>query len=299
MTVDALKALVPQEAPLRSGFFTVEPARTMRARGFEWDHELRVALPASYGSGNSSYPVLWIMDNQLEESLALLQSRELILVSVGSPRVPTQDNAVRRTYDFTPGPDQFFDGPLGDSLRRHLEALWPETATPEATGGAQEFLDFLVDDARQVLAADYRMDPEDHGIVGFSQGGTFVGFSLFARPGAFKRYILGSGALYTGNGAIFDLEATYAAEHDDLPAHVFLAAGDGEITEPVLSSFGLVSATARLAETLTSRGYPSLRLTMKVFPGETHQTMFPLLLSWGVRTVWGDNASPFTTRGEE
>jgi predicted alpha/beta superfamily hydrolase len=298
VSVDDLKALVPREAPLRSGLFSVEPPRTMRARGFEWDHEIRVALPSSYTSGGQEYPVLWIMDNQLEEALAILQGRELILVSVGAPRVTTQDNAVRRTYDFTPGPDQFFDGPLGESLRRHLDALWPETATPEATGGAQGFLDFLVDDVRPALAADYRM-ADDHGLVGFSQGGTFVGFSLFARPGAFARYILGSGALYTGNGAIFDLEAAYAAEHDDLPAHVFLAAGDGEITEPVLSSFGLVSATVRLAETLTSREYPSLRLTMKVFPGETHQTMFPLLLGWGVRTVWGDTGSPFTSRGDE
>ena len=37
-------------------------------------------------------------------------------------------------------------------------------------------------------SADYRMN-DDHGLLGFSSGGLFVAFSLFARPGAFSRYI--------------------------------------------------------------------------------------------------------------
>jgi hypothetical protein len=45
---------------------------------------------------------------------------------------------------------------------------------------------------------------------------------------------------------------------------------------------------ARLAETLSLRGYPSLRMTAKIFPGERHATAMHTVLSWGVRTLWPD-----------
>jgi hypothetical protein len=43
-----------------------------------------------------------------------------------------------------------------------------------------------------------------------------------------------------------------------------------------------------MAETLSFRGYPSLRLTARIVPGETHATMLPQVISWGVRSLWGD-----------
>jgi hypothetical protein len=76
------------DAPLRT-FHTVEPPLQMRAEGYAFDHEIRVALPASYGDGDRSYPVLWITDNVLENALPILHgphtgiATELILVSVG------------------------------------------------------------------------------------------------------------------------------------------------------------------------------------------------------------------------
>jgi predicted alpha/beta superfamily hydrolase len=132
------------------------------------------------------------------------------------------------------------------------------------------------------------MDPDDHGLLGFSQGGAFVGFSLFARPGAFSKYICGSPGMYAGNFRIFELEQEYAAKHDDLPATVFFGAGEDELVEPLISAFGCVSSMAKMVETLVTRGYPSLRLTAKVFSGESHGTMLGPLVNWGVRAVWGD-----------
>jgi predicted alpha/beta superfamily hydrolase len=56
------------------------------------------------------------------------------------------------------------------------------------------------------------MDPDDHGLLGYSAGGAFVTYALFARPGAFAKYICGSAGLYAGDNAIFDLEEKYAAD---------------------------------------------------------------------------------------
>jgi predicted alpha/beta superfamily hydrolase len=130
------------------------------------------------------------------------------------------------------------------------------------------------------------MSETDHGIVGVSGGGLFVGYALLTRPSAFRRYICGSPGFYAGNGAIFDLEEQYAAEHDDLAADVFMAAGEAELVEPWISAVGCASSMARMAERLAMRAYPSLRLTARIFSGESHGTMWAPTLSHGIRAVW-------------
>jgi uncharacterized protein len=278
----------PSEVTLRSPFFSVQPSRTMRALGFGWEHEIRVALPFSYALTDWAYPVLWILDNQLEHALTVLAGSDLILVSVGAGGVPVREFGVRRAYDFAPTPDLSFTGAGGDYSRRETERLMPELLRSGAGGGAARFLDFLVDTVRPALAAEYRMDPGDHGLFGFSAGGAFVGYAIFSRPDAFTRYICGSPALNTGNFHIFELEERYAAAHSDLPAHVFFGAGEAEMSEYLLSGQGIVSSMARMVETLSIRGYPSLRMQARIFPGESHDTVLPYMLSWGVRSVWGD-----------
>jgi predicted alpha/beta superfamily hydrolase len=292
---ERLMSLTRTEWPLRTLFFTVEPPRLMRADGFEWEHEIRVALPASYGFTDRVYPVLWITDNELECALAVLRDVELILVSIGAGRVSVRETSARRAFEFRPAEDPYFDGPGGEYLRRELPGRFPEF---ERSGGAGQFLDFLISDVRRVLAAEYRMDPRDHGLFGFSFGGAFVAYALFALPGAFSRYISGSPTLNTGDYAIFDAEERYAAEHDDLPADVFFGAGGAEMTEPVIAAWGCVSSMVRMVETLSLRGYPSLRLTAKLFPGESHRTVLPHVLSWGVRSVWGNQVASQHWSGE-
>jgi predicted alpha/beta superfamily hydrolase len=285
---ERLQALVPSDSTLRTRFYTVEPPRLMRAPGFDWDHEIRVALPSTYAETDRTYPTLWVMDNELEPALAVMGDAQLILVSVGSDRIPLKEHSRRRTFDFYPAADHLaWDTPGSDHLRAELPKLLPGAETTVG-GGATRFLDFLVDEVRPTLAGQYRMDPEEHALEGFSAGGAFVAHTLFTRPDAFARYILGSGALHVCDGLIFELEKRYAAEHDDLPATIFIAAGEEEVTEPLIAAFHCASSTMRLAETLSLRTYPSLKMTVKIFPGESHQTLLPLLLRWGVRTLWGD-----------
>jgi predicted alpha/beta superfamily hydrolase len=226
------------------------------------------------------------LDNRLEWALSVLETfgPELIVVSVGADAtVSRREFFVRRTYDFGPTKDWSVAGPGGEYLRARQNS---DALGELSGGGAQTFLDFLIDDVRPVLQAEYRMDPDDHALVGSSAGGTFVAYALFARPGSFARYLCGSPSLYVGDGIIFKLEQQYAAEHVDLPARVFFGAGEAEITQDYVAAVGCVSSMARLAETLSFRGYPSLRLTVKIFPGETHESKYLPFFSWSVRSVW-------------
>ena len=159
----------------RSGY-TVEQSRMMRAEGFDWEHEIRVALPPGYDHTTTTYPTLWIMDNQLELALSLFGAneggKELILVSVGAEKtISFAEWERRRTFDFCPDPDDYLDsGPRGDHIRNTLPDVWPGVEI--ISGGAPRFLDFLIDDVRVALESEYRMNPDEDGIIGESGGGT-------------------------------------------------------------------------------------------------------------------------------
>jgi predicted alpha/beta superfamily hydrolase len=303
MTVDAqlppwtlreLMSLVPAEAALRNRFFTVEPPRVMRAPEYGWDHEIRVALPVSYAEGERTYPVLWITDNLLETALAVFAQvpTEVILVAVGAGLVTRGEWIRRRSYDFYPVEDVFPEGPAGDCLRQRGAALDPELSGLRTGGGAGRFLDFLIDEVRPALAADYRTDPHDHALVGYSAGGTFATYAMFARPEAFAKYLCCSPSLYACRSMVFDLEDRYACEHRDLRVSAFFSAGEAEATESSISPLGCLSSMARMAEILSFRAYPSLELAVRVFPGETHATIFASALRWGVATLWGKAIVP-------
>jgi predicted alpha/beta superfamily hydrolase len=273
---------VPSEALLRTGFFTVDSVRTMHAVDYPWAHEVRVAVPRTYGTSDRAYPVLWILDNLLESALAVLGDLDLILVGVGNDRESGWYYAAhRRVYDFYPVKDFHPDGARGDALRLRNEKLY----SPRLEGGgADAFLAFLLDDVRTALASEYRMDRNDQALFGFSAAGWFVLYTMLTRPSAFTKYIAGSPALYFCHNLIFDIEAAFAAKHTDLRTDLFLGAGEGEIVTD--SAFGILSSMVKMAELLALREYPSLRMTVKIFPGETHATATPVAIGSGVRSVW-------------
>jgi len=83
-------------------------------------------------------------------------------------------------------------------------------------------------------------------------------------------------------------EEEYAAAHTDLPAEVFMSVGlleeDPEIPESATAA--MVTNVREMADRLTSRNYPGLSLTTHFFEGETHLSVIPLNLSWGLRTLY-------------
>ena len=169
----------------------VEPARMVRAKGWQWDHEVRVWLPPTYRSSTRTYPTLWVTDNNLEVAQAALlgagivNAPEVIVVAVGSPgSTGVLEFQRRRSYDFIPA----------KSLMGPMFAALPDSAI----GGAAGFLDFLVNQLRPMLAKEYRMDPNDHGYAGHSGGGQFGLYVLFNKPESFTKYLISSPAISRG-----------------------------------------------------------------------------------------------------
>ena len=132
---------------------------------------------------------------------------------------------------------------------------------------------------------------DDHGLMGHSGGGMFTSYALFARPGAFRRYIIGSPSSNAADRTAFRLEATYAAANKDLKADIFFGAGEQEIGQLFMAAWGIVSAPVLMAETLLLRQYPSLKVTTRIFPGKDHFTVLADIISEGVRAVWADKVN--------
>lgn len=269
--------------------YQVLSTRRMQGSDVPWPHDVRIALPPSYEHGDRSYPVLWVTDASLSFPLTVglmnwlhtvQEIAELIVIGVGAPdESDPAEFGARRTHDFYPMPRWVNAGPGG----ARMEAL--STEMPTGGGGADGLLSFLVDELRPRLATEFRFD-DDHGLVGFSGGGHFVGFALFSRPTAFGRYLASSPALSGCEDLLFTLESDYATTHDDLAAKVFLGAGEAELTDPYVAAADIVGSMTRMSQLLRLRNYPSLELTSRLYPRQTHGSALSYALNEGLRTLY-------------
>ncbi len=273
------------------------PPMRYRAEGYDYDHEVLVALPATYHAlPDKSYPVLWAMDGALlfDMTVGLVgfyaagnRIPELIVVGVGHPSEEGIAGLGKRTVDlFPPGSSLSEPGPALEYMREQLSqfGLDPDT-DPFAHAKGDAFLAFLIDRLRPALAEQYRM-ADDHALFGHSAGGAFTGYALFARPGGFDRYIIGSGT----NKLTLGMEADHAADHDDLAARVFIGAGDLEANNLSMSAQRIVSRTVLFAENLLLRQYPGLALETRLYRDRDHFDVLPIIIGDGLKSVYADEA---------
>ncbi|MEO1100831.1 MAG: alpha/beta hydrolase-fold protein [Pseudomonadota bacterium] len=283
----------PQLATIEGARANMEMQAPFMAAGsaMPYDHEITVYLPASYGSATDrAYPVLWVLDAPLmlrtvvgiQDTLVIgNMAPEMIVVGIGSRSEEGLQGVGRRVVDFSPpGPDYFPRGLRGETW----EALAPLPDFPHLADG---FLSFVVDELRSQLAEAYRFSGE-HALFGHSAGGMFAAYSIFERPDAFDKVIIGSPYLEGVRGAALKAEELYAEAHDDLGVSLFIGVGAEETEEYFLAASGIVSSTAEFSETLRLRRYPSLRLTTQIYSGENHYTVVPRVISDGIRHLWAD-----------
>jgi predicted alpha/beta superfamily hydrolase len=189
----------------------------------------------------------------------------------------------RRTRDLTP---------TSDPVR---EAGSSEMVGVDVRGGhADRFLAFLTDELRPWVEARFGVS-DDSTYVGASDAGLFGVYALLHQPSAFRRYVICSPSLSWDRSVSTGYEAAYAAGHHDLDATVFLCAGaDEEVLPPAmpdvvagqLRGTDTAALTQEFGDALAGRGYPSLSLTTRIFPEQTHFTMPPIAIAHGLRSVF-------------
>jgi len=130
------------------------------------------------------------MDTLTDGDLALLSSRNPpVLVAIGYD-VSTRNDVVSRAYDYTP-PVTENGHPVAQPVVRG-----------RAGGGADIFLELIHSQIKPLVSRRASVDPAREYLWGHSYGGLFVLHTLFTRPEAFSRYIVGDPSAWWYNGAL-------------------------------------------------------------------------------------------------
>ncbi|MEM7094593.1 MAG: alpha/beta hydrolase-fold protein [Actinomycetota bacterium] len=129
-------------------------------------------------------------------------------------------------------------------------------------------------------------------LVGHSFSALFGLHCLLEQPAMFDRYLLASPSIWWDDRAIFDFEERYADMHGDLPAQVFLSAGEQELGEGD-DEFRMRANMVEMGERLRRRGYPNLDLTWTVLAGESHNSTTSNAINKGIRSLHRRRPEPF------
>jgi predicted alpha/beta superfamily hydrolase len=250
--------------------------------------QIDVALPARPGPTGRPMPVAYVMDANTVFGIAAQaarflqdgdQARPAIIVGVGY----CLDGVVRpkdaygplRTRDLSPSIDQnYLD--LVAAARNGRPV--PDDIRP--AGGADDFLDFLIEAVQPFIAERYPVDFADQTLIGSSLGGLFSLYAYFRRPGAFANHVANSPALWWNGGEFMKLPDHHASPVG-AAGSLFISVG-GE--EPNAPPWMMLDNFHRFAERL--RSIKGLALTSHVFEGESHTSVIPAALSRGMRTIF-------------
>jgi uncharacterized protein len=220
-----------------------------------------VSVPDGYYSGDKRYPVLYVLDGDIAFGMAASIARylqigenipELIVVGIGYGSL---------------------DKSAGEKRRRDYR--------PTPTGGAQNFLIFLEDELIPFIDNNYKTDPGERAINGYSIGGLFGLYTLFTKPEIFNRYIIGSPSLTWDNNSIYNYEENSSEKIGEKKIGVFISVGSEESDEKYFNPID------KLVTQIQERNYSGLKLEAKVFDASTHLMGPPESLTHGLISVFG------------
>lgn len=252
-------------------------ARTFHSSIVDQDYTIQVALPLSYATSDTKYPVVYTMLGDLYFGLATDTTRALRFEKElrGQGDMP-EVIVVGIAYD-DPGWGQDFHDKYPTLAFRDMTPT-NESWAP-GSGQADRFLQFMQEELFPFIETNYRVTSEDRTLIGHSVGGLFTLYAMFQAPDAFNRYIALSPSFGWGNKSIFRYEEEFAQNNTELPVKLFLASGE---LEPDKIPFVL----KEFYQILEDRNYAGLEMEMAIFENETHSSSVPAAMSSGFRSVF-------------
>lgn len=258
--------------------------RDIRAPALKRDYQLYVALPDSYRQGNKRYPVLFVTDanyafpivRNIAQRLNKHAGREEVIV-VGLSYANGDGGVYSRRRDYTP------TRPRKHDYRSDMPGRQP------AFGEAKAYGQFISGEVFPFISSNYRVNMQRKVFIGHSYGSLLGLQFLLTEPRTFEHYILGSPSLWYDAGIMFEREQAYAASHKDLPASVFFGIGGleklaaGKKRSRAEEDADMLADLREFDGKLTSRKFPSLKTRLRVFEDEDHASVFPFVLTHGLR----------------
>ncbi len=258
--------------------------RDIHAAALKRDYQVFVALPDSYRDSAKRYPVLFVVDANYAFPVARNIARRLNkhagmeeVIVVGLSYGKGDNGVYSRRRDYTP------TTPRTHQYRSDMPGRAP------AFGEARAYGEFIVEAVFPFIAQHYRADMGRKVFIGHSYGSLLGLQMLFAAPRTFQHYILGSPSLWYDAGIMFEREQQFAARNKDMPASVFFGIGGLETLAPgkrrsrAEEDADMVADVQEFDRALAARKYPGLRTRLKVFADEDHASVYPMLVTHGLR----------------
>ena len=280
----ASSALAAPASPPASYVLENTEVRDIRAQALKRDYQLYVALPDSYRQGNKRYPVLFVVDANYSFAIVRNIAQRLNkhagmeeVVVVGLSYANGDGGVYSRRRDYTP------TTPRKHDYRSDMPGRQP------AFGEAKAYGQFISGEVFPFISSNYRVNMQRKVFIGHSYGSLLGLQFLLTEPRTFEHYILGSPSLWYDAGIMFEREQAYAASHKDLPASVFFGIGGLEKLAAGKKRSRLEEEADMLADLrefdgkLKSHKYPGLKTRLRVFEDEDHASVFPFILTHGLR----------------
>jgi len=177
------------------------------------ERELRISKPRSYDQSQASYPVLYVLDGDLNFHVTAEIVRYLSAYSLIPEMIVVGVWNTDRNRDMTPNKPK------------------EEGARYGTAGGADNFLRFLGEEAIPFIEQSYRAQP-GRTIVGHSLSGLLAVHALLARPELFSATIAISPALWWNKFEYFDKIQAYYQSHPSLEKALYVSLADESEKEP-------------------------------------------------------------------
>ncbi len=222
-------------------------------------YELYIKLPENYGeTRDKQYPVIYTTDAVWHMDL-LSGTTEYLMPDVILVGISWQQN----TDDTVAHQSRFRDYTLYPSSE-------PERQAKNKYGQGEAHLSFIRQNVIPYVEGTYRTAEGQRAYLGYSLGGAFGAYMLFAAPDTFNHYILGSPALGRRSLKIIDEIATQkVSEKAKIDANVFVSIGELEEADSI-------STTKELVSILNRSGNNGIRLTgLEIIKASNHGTAVP------------------------
>ena len=229
-------------------------------------YEIDVFLPRGYNPKTSRLPVIYVLDAEYNFGcVAYITSR---LIKNGDiPPVIVVGIAYNTGYD------EYY-------ALRERDCTPPSKINGLHSGGVEKFVKFLSEELFPFIDKKYKTLPGNRTIVGHSIGGFFCTYSLFEHPELFSKYIIVSPSYWFSGDVIFSYEQTYASNHKELNAAVYLSTGKKE-------SDRMIRTTQQMISVLNKRNYMGLIFKSFLPEDEHHRSIFPLAYTHGLQWLFG------------
>jgi predicted alpha/beta superfamily hydrolase len=281
--VTAAAGSLPQPvAPTAAYVLPNTQVHTMHSEETGADYQLFISAPADYKTSGKKYPVVYMLDadysfaltrNVVKHLVDRKRLPEMILVAIGYPGAADDMDVYKRTRkrDYTPS----LAPPAAASADGDAEK-----------GGAVRFRNFIADEVIPYVATTFPISA-DRTFIGHSYGGLFGTYVLMIEPELFKRYIIVSPSLWYDNRMILRVEQQTAAHRQidrKVERHVFFAIGSQETRAE--TGAPMVEELKQFYKRLEARREPGAQFDLRVYPDESHASIFPSAVTGGLLAVF-------------